>query len=78
MLLKFKINLNTGFLRFFINIFAIFMMFFTLACSMPKFAKPSKTKDNIPVKDRDDPLLLGGDVVRTLPDATFGLNLSGC
>jgi len=34
-------------------------------------------KDNIPVKDRDDPLLLGGDVVRTLPDATFGLNLNG-
>ena len=25
----------------------------------------------------DDPLLAGGDVVRTLPDATFGLNLSG-
>ena len=53
MLLKFKINLNTGFLRFFINIFAIFMMFFTLACSMPKFAKPSKTKDNIPVNAKE-------------------------
>ena len=25
----------------------------------------------------NDPLLEGGDVVRTLPDATFGLNLSG-
>ena len=25
----------------------------------------------------NDPLLLGGDVVRTLPDATFGLNFSG-
>ena len=53
MLPKFKINLNTGFLRFFINIFAIFLMFFTLACSMPKFAKPSKTKDNIPVNAKE-------------------------
>jgi len=26
---------------------------------------------------KNDPLLAGGDVVRTLPDATFGLNLSG-
>jgi len=34
-------------------------------------------KDNIPVKDQNDPLMLGGDVVRTLPDATFGINLSG-
>ena len=34
-------------------------------------------KNNIPVKDQDDPLMLGGDVVRTLPDATFGFNLSG-
>ncbi len=25
----------------------------------------------------NDPLLQGGDVVRTLPDATFGINLSG-
>lgn len=25
----------------------------------------------------DDPLLQGGDIVRTLPDATFGINLSG-
>ena len=34
-------------------------------------------KNNIPVMDQDDPLMLGGDVVRTLPDATFGLNVSG-
>ena len=34
-------------------------------------------KNNIPVKDQDDPLMLGGDVVRTLPDATFGFNVSG-
>ena len=34
-------------------------------------------KNNISVKDQGDPLMLGGDVVRTLPDATFGLNLSG-
>ena len=26
---------------------------------------------------KNDPLLKGGDIVRTLPDATFGLNLSG-
>jgi type IX secretion system PorP/SprF family membrane protein len=32
---------------------------------------------NIPVRDPNDPLMLGGDVVRTLPDATFGLNVSG-
>ena len=34
-------------------------------------------KNNISAKDQNDPLMLGGDVVRTLPDATFGLNLSG-
>jgi len=34
-------------------------------------------KNNIPVRDQNDPLMSGGDVVRTLPDATFGLNLSG-
>ena len=34
-------------------------------------------KENISVKDQNDPLMLGGNVVRTLPDATFGLNLSG-
>jgi type IX secretion system PorP/SprF family membrane protein len=34
-------------------------------------------KNNISVQDQNDPLMLGGDVVRTLPDATFGLNLSG-
>ena len=34
-------------------------------------------KNNIPVMDQDDPLMLGGDVVRTLPDATFGFNVSG-
>ncbi len=33
-------------------------------------------KSNISVKDQNDPLMLGGDVVRALPDATFGLNLS--
>jgi len=34
-------------------------------------------KSNISVEHQNDPLMLGGDVVRTLPDATFGLNLSG-
>ena len=34
-------------------------------------------KDNLNVKDQDDPLMLGGNIVRTLPDATFGFNLSG-
>ena len=34
-------------------------------------------KNNIPVEDQQDPLMMGGDVVRSLPDATFGLNLSG-
>ena len=34
-------------------------------------------KNNISAKDQNDPLMLGGDVVRTLPDATFGINLSG-
>ena len=34
-------------------------------------------KNNISVKDQNDPLMLGGDVVRALPDATFGFNLSG-
>lgn len=34
-------------------------------------------KDNISVEDQNDPLMLGGDVVRTLPDATFGANLFG-
>ncbi len=34
-------------------------------------------KANIPVRDQGDPLMLGGDVVRALPDATFGFNISG-
>ena len=34
-------------------------------------------KSNISVRDQNDPLILGEDLVRTLPDATFGLNLSG-
>ena len=34
-------------------------------------------KDNIPVRDQNDPLMIGGNVVRVLPDATFGFNLSG-
>ena len=34
-------------------------------------------KNNISVEDQQDPLMMGGDVVRSLPDATFGLNLSG-
>ena len=32
---------------------------------------------NLQTEHKNDPLLSGGDVVRTLPDATFGLNLSG-
>ena len=34
-------------------------------------------KDNLSVQDQQDPLMLGGNIVRTLPDATFGVNLSG-
>ena len=34
-------------------------------------------KSGLSVEDPTDPILKGGDVVRTLPDATFGLNLSG-
>ena len=32
---------------------------------------------NLQTEHQDDPLLKGGDIVRTLPDATFGFNLSG-
>ena len=32
---------------------------------------------NLQTEHQNDPLLNGGDIVRTLPDATFGLNLSG-
>ncbi|MDC0618697.1 DUF3576 domain-containing protein [Pelagibacteraceae bacterium] len=53
MLPKYKINSNTGFLRFFVNIFTIFLLFFALACSIPKFAKPSKVKNNIPVNAKE-------------------------
>lgn len=34
-------------------------------------------KSDIAVANTGDPVLLGNDVVRVLPDATFGLNLSG-
>ena len=34
-------------------------------------------KDNISVQDQNDPVMQGGDAVRTLPDATFGINFSG-
>jgi type IX secretion system PorP/SprF family membrane protein len=32
-------------------------------------------KECLEVEDQNDPLMLGGDVVRTLPDATFGFNV---
>lgn len=32
---------------------------------------------DLQTEHQDDPLLKGGDIVRTLPDATFGFNLSG-
>jgi len=32
---------------------------------------------DLQTEHKNDPLLAGGDLVRTLPDATFGLNLSG-
>ncbi len=35
------------------------------------------TKQGLNVLDANDKLLLGGDVVRTAPDATFGFNFSG-
>jgi len=31
---------------------------------------------DLQTEHQNDPLLIGGDIVRTLPDATFGLNLS--
>jgi type IX secretion system PorP/SprF family membrane protein len=34
-------------------------------------------KSELSVKQAGDVLLMGGDIVRILPDATFGLNLSG-
>ena len=34
-------------------------------------------KANLSVEQQNDPLMFGGDIVRTLPDATFGFNLSG-
>ena len=34
-------------------------------------------KSGLSVEDPTDPILKGGDIVRVLPDATFGLNLSG-
>tara|TARA_B100000214_G_scaffold128347_1_gene91297 strand:- start:10858 stop:11772 length:915 start_codon:yes stop_codon:yes gene_type:complete len=32
---------------------------------------------DLQIEHQNDPLLNGGDIVRTLPDATFGFNLSG-
>ena len=32
---------------------------------------------NLQTEHQNDPLLEGGDIVRTLPDATFGINFSG-
>jgi len=49
---KYKINLNTGFFGFFLNILTIFLLFFTLACSIPKFAKPSKSDVPVNAKER--------------------------
>ena len=34
-------------------------------------------KSGLSVEDAGDPFMEGGDVVRVLPDATFGINLSG-
>jgi len=34
-------------------------------------------KECLDVQDQNDPFMLGGDVVRTLPDATFGFNMYG-
>ncbi len=34
-------------------------------------------KSGLSVKDQSDPIMLGGNIVRVLPDATFGFNLSG-
>ena len=34
-------------------------------------------KSGLSVQDQEDPILEGGDIVRALPDATFGLNFSG-
>ena len=39
------------------------------------FSQFKIVKSNISVEDQQDPLMNGGDVVRTLPDATFGLNV---
>ena len=39
------------------------------------FSQFKIVKSNISVEDQQDPLMNGGDVVRTLPDAIFGFNL---
>jgi type IX secretion system PorP/SprF family membrane protein len=39
------------------------------------FTQFKLTKAGMNTKDKNDPLMLGGDVVRTLPDATFGFNM---
>jgi type IX secretion system PorP/SprF family membrane protein len=41
------------------------------------FTQFKLNKSELSVKQAGDVLLMGGNIVRTLPDATFGLNLSG-
>ena len=41
------------------------------------FTQYKLTKKGLNIQHQDDPYMQGGDVVRSLPDATFGLNLSG-
>ena len=41
------------------------------------FTQYKLTKDGLGVEDLNDPLVLGGDVVRSTPDATFGFNMYG-
>ena len=41
------------------------------------FTQYKLTKKGLNIQHQNDPYMQGGDVVRSLPDATFGLNLSG-
>ena len=43
-----------------------------VSLSLSKFLQYRIIKDQTNVQDPNDPLFLGGDVVRSLPDATFG------
>ena len=41
------------------------------------FLQYKLVKDQLTVEQQDDPLFKGGDVIRSIPDATFGINTYG-